>query len=58
MIDAACAAYEKSKERKETVEGVDMGNQFMKFFFENFVEISVIVKTKSVNIHSVDKSIQ
>lgn len=33
MIDAACAAYEKSKERKETVEAVDMGNQFSEAMF-------------------------
>lgn len=33
IIDAACSAYEKSKERKETVETIDMGNQFSESLF-------------------------
>lgn len=33
MIDAACAAYEKAKDKKDVVEGVDMGNQFSEAIF-------------------------
>ncbi len=33
LIDTACNAYEKSKDRKETIEAVDMGTQFSEAIF-------------------------